>query len=457
MVRHSMFVRGDKELLMRNHYRGIVSLAAAVALTVGAGAIPAAADTVSGTVTFSGSVVFATPIAGIAETDLTVSSGPTIEKLGNGGEKCEFTAPGSAPVDGLGAYSSLAVGISVTKNGNGSPENGCTVQLQANGNDGAGVSAHGTVSVEVTLLDIQNSATIAADDIVVRQSKSVAGVDKYCLKYLKKQTKFRGKCNAALWKDGGTEGAEKCKFELEPAGCDAANYVEATLALSFGDMDQQTDPPSALAVDLDVVGEQAKCQKYIGKAAANFFAKRNQLVQKKCVATLTDTVACRTQQTNDARSKLSIIDNCIQTQAVDMSGLTIANVDEPCLSQAFTGLSLDRKLLRECLERELATYSDGAIGDVPICGNGVVQSGEACDDGNNTNGDCCNSVCGFEPNPGTQTCGVGACEATANVCNLGQQVTCTPNAPGVEAGNCADLVDNDCDGLTDEADATDCP
>jgi cysteine-rich repeat protein len=441
-------------------FKPFVSLAAAAAFTLGLGVTPAAADTVSGTVNFTGTVSFATPIAGIAETDLTVSSGPGIDGVGNG-EHCNFETPGSTGVALGGTYpdvGTFSVGISVTKNGNGQPPSeGCLVQLQANGNDGAGVSAHGTVTVAVTLADIQGSATVAASDIVVRQSKSVAGVDKYCLKYLKKQTKLRGKCNAALWKDGGTEGAEKCKFELEPAGCDPADYVEATLALSYGDMDQQTNPPAALAVDLDVVGEQAKCQKYIGKAAANFFAKRNQLVEKKCVETLTDTPSCRAQQTSDARAKLSIIDNCIQTQAVDvMTGLTIANVDEPCLSQAFTGLSLDRKLLKDCLEFELSTYSDGAIGDVPICGNGVIQAGEACDDSNNTNGDCCSSVCGFEP-AGTQTCGVGACEAMAAACNLGQPVTCTPGAPGVEAGNCADTVDNDCDGLTDGADVIDCP
>ncbi|MBI5765845.1 DUF4215 domain-containing protein, partial [Candidatus Falkowbacteria bacterium] len=32
-----------------------------------------------------------------------------------------------------------------------------------------------------------------------------------------------------------------------------------------------------------------------------------------------------------------------------------------------------------------------------ICGNGVVETGETCDDGNSTNGDGCNSVCQVEP------------------------------------------------------------
>src|SRR5262249_27857298 len=29
----------------------------------------------------------------------------------------------------------------------------------------------------------------------------------------------------------------------------------------------------------------------------------------------------------------------------------------------------------------------------PVCGNGVLEAGEACDDGNTANGDCCSSTC----------------------------------------------------------------
>jgi cysteine-rich repeat protein len=34
-----------------------------------------------------------------------------------------------------------------------------------------------------------------------------------------------------------------------------------------------------------------------------------------------------------------------------------------------------------------------------ICGNGVKEPGEACDDGNNLNGDGCNSVCAIDRDP----------------------------------------------------------
>ena len=54
------------------------------------------------------------------------------------------------------------------------------------------------------------------------------------------------------------------------------------------------------------------------------------------------------------------------------------------------------------------------------CGNGFVESGEACDDGNVINGDCCSSTCAFEPSgsPCTddgRTCTVDQCNA-AGIC-----------------------------------------
>jgi spore coat protein A len=56
------------------------------------------------------------------------------------------------------------------------------------------------------------------------------------------------------------------------------------------------------------------------------------------------------------------------------------------------------------------------------------------------------------------TCGVGICESTGNLtCSGGAEVdSCTPGAPDVEGPfgdpSCNDLLDNDCDGLTDAED-----
>lgn len=47
----------------------------------------------------------------------------------------------------------------------------------------------------------------------------------------------------------------------------------------------------------------------------------------------------------------------------------------------------------------------------PVCGNGRLETGEACDDGNTTDGDGCSATCTVEPQAscvGTLTCNLGA-------------------------------------------------
>jgi cysteine-rich repeat protein len=39
----------------------------------------------------------------------------------------------------------------------------------------------------------------------------------------------------------------------------------------------------------------------------------------------------------------------------------------------------------------------GQVERVASCGDGILDGGEACDDGNNANGDCCSATCTFEP------------------------------------------------------------
>jgi len=48
------------------------------------------------------------------------------------------------------------------------------------------------------------------------------------------------------------------------------------------------------------------------------------------------------------------------------------------------------------------------VGVAPICGNGVINQGEQCDDGNANSGDCCSSTCQIEP-----TC---SCSGEPSVC-----------------------------------------
>src|SRR5438034_3532779 len=50
---------------------------------------------------------------------------------------------------------------------------------------------------------------------------------------------------------------------------------------------------------------------------------------------------------------------------------------------------------------------------VTNCGNGILEPGEQCDDGNVSDGDCCSSACRFEP-AGT------ACADDGNLCTADQ-------------------------------------
>ncbi len=66
------------------------------------------------------------------------------------------------------------------------------------------------------------------------------------------------------------------------------------------------------------------------------------------------------------------------------------------------------------------------------CGNGIVWGGEQCDDGNNSNGDCCSWNCEFETpgSPcndglfcdGTDTCSDGRCEHGGDPCDPASEV-----------------------------------
>jgi cysteine-rich repeat protein len=75
------------------------------------------------------------------------------------------------------------------------------------------------------------------------------------------------------------------------------------------------------------------------------------------------------------------------------------------------------------------------------CGDGVLGSGEECDDGNCKDGDGCSSMCMVEA-----YCGDGFCDAGEDRCNC--PADC--GLPEVtEANLCTDGIDNDCDSLTD--------
>jgi cysteine-rich repeat protein len=387
------------------------------------------ATDITGDVDYSGTVTFAAPIAGITATDLTVTPSSETEATGNG-EHCDINSVTSDSPDGLGAYPSggqVSTNITVGHGGPQVPDGECIVTIRASGTDGVSVSARGSKTVLVDAATIGASGTVSPVDIVVRQSKAIAGADKYCLKYVKKQLKARAKCNILLLQKGPA-GAAKCKdyaIEEPLTGCDPGNFVEAILALAHGSNDQQTDPMNADDIDEVDMKDEINCQKYFGKAAVNFAAKRAKLVQKKCVEAGDDDQACRNTQTNDAKPKLDLVNNCTVDQDTDGgTGRVVADVGAPC-DVCIDGLgAIDKKCLRGCFQLELTEMTDGIVGDLPECGNGIVQQGEFCDDGNTTPGDCCSGTCTVEAG--------------------------TTEGPNGDA-TCTDLLDNDCDGDVDAA------
>jgi cysteine-rich repeat protein len=63
-----------------------------------------------------------------------------------------------------------------------------------------------------------------------------------------------------------------------------------------------------------------------------------------------------------------------------------------------------------------------------VCGNGTVEAGEDCDDGNTDNGDCCSATCVFEPN-GSSCADATVCDGAetcdgAGVCQTGTPLAC---------------------------------
>ncbi|MBM4246313.1 MAG: hypothetical protein FJ148_21355 [Deltaproteobacteria bacterium] len=115
-------------------------------------------------------------------------------------------------------------------------------------------------------------------------------------------------------------------------------------------------------------------------------------------------------------------------------------------------------------ESQVASGRIVALPSPSTCGNGALDAGEACDDGNRANGDCCNAICGAEP-------AGGACASDGNVCTV--DACDGSGACGHAAGNAGTLcraasgvcdVAETCDGASPTcptngfaADGTACP
>jgi len=421
------------------------------------GSTPASAVDVQGSVTFEGQLAFDAPVPGVDLDDVRVRVDLATEATGPG-VRCSILSESSDDADAGGLYpdaGAVSAEILMERGGPQQPEGACLVTLRASGWDGVSVTAHGLTTLLVTAAEIGANAVLSPPAIALRASKAQAELAVDCKKWAKKQLSLRNKCNAKILKLGGAIAVAKCKEAgPEPAACDDGNHVEAVLALAHGANDQQTDVANGQAVDAKLLASQLKCQALFGKAAVKFSGALAVRIQAQCVKPGGDSQACRDAQRQALKGKLDGIDKCsVDALADGGTGRVVPQVGEPCDSCIVAGV-VDRKCLKSCFEASLADLASGLVGDVPVCGDGILQGGEFCDDGNLADGDCCSSLCGASaPEINEQSCGVGACEVTVPMCAEGEALVCEPGSPGEESllagDSCLNGVDDDCDGTLD--------
>src|SRR5688572_1350308 len=93
-----------------------------------------------------------------------------------------------------------------------------------------------------------------------------------------------------------------------------------------------------------------------------------------------------------------------------------------------------------------------AIGckDKAVCGDLILQAGEACEDGNVANNDGCSSACQVEP--GAENCNNGVDDDGDALIDCADD-GCDNNIACFQAENCANGADDDNDGAADCADS----
>ncbi|HKY64485.1 MAG TPA: hypothetical protein VJR29_13835 [bacterium] len=83
--------------------------------------------------------------------------------------------------------------------------------------------------------------------------------------------------------------------------------------------------------------------------------------------------------------------------------------------------------LNEDCPADCDAAAEPSCGEVSICGNGILEAGEACDDGNLLDGDCCSSSCAAETGASCEDgdfCnGVEVCDAFG-ICAAGEELVC---------------------------------
>lgn len=96
-------------------------------------------------------------------------------------------------------------------------------------------------------------------------------------------------------------------------------------------------------------------------------------------------------------SVLLVVSGCVQNQLVPCGDLLCPTDqmcrNEECVSPEQLVACEDKDDGAACLQQEVPGFCTSGFCHVPICGNGTMEPGESCDDGNNVAGDGCAADC----------------------------------------------------------------